>query len=72
MAVSTIVHPDNEGAVVLFPVCDRFKIMTSPETTPVGLLMVNEVLVVVAVVDDPRTAIFTWLPIGVPVFPTVR
>ena len=51
------VQPDKDGAVVLFPTFAIFTSKTSPATTPVGLLMVNDVLVEVPVVAPSLCAI---------------
>jgi hypothetical protein len=56
-APSINVHPDSEAFVVVFPVCVMLTIMTSPLTTPAGLLIVKVELVVVALVAVPRCVI---------------
>jgi hypothetical protein len=50
------VQPAEEGAVVL-PFAAMFTIITSPDTTPVGLVIVRVVEVVLADVVEPRCAI---------------
>ena len=57
---------------MLLPTWAIFTIITSPATTPVGLLIVRFVLVVVAVVTVPRCAVAADAGMGMAVFTTAK
>jgi hypothetical protein len=63
------IQPVEEGAVVLLPTLAIFTIITSPATTPAGVLIVRFVLLVVAHVL-PRCAIAPNAGTGMAVFNT--
>jgi len=67
------IHPDDVGALVLLLNWAMLTIMTSPWTTPVGLLIVR---VVVLVVDDVAVPLWVMLlvppEVCVPELPTLK
>jgi hypothetical protein len=71
-APATKVHPDALQSVPLLPILAMSTIITSPDTTPVGLLIIRDVPVVVPVVAVPRCAIWAATTLGLEAATSVR